>query len=125
MQLSKDKIKESFPYISVIEDGNGDEYVGIIIAYNKNTISFIDINKIKNKQTMLELLGLCKNWWWYSNRIIPINLYYYEQSLPYMKYLTHLPAKTSTVIIGNIYSLEKVLEINKTSKSNKTLKVID
>lgn len=125
MQLSKDKIKESFPYISVIEDGNGDEYVGIIIAYNKNTISFIDINKIKNKQTMIELLSLCKNWWWYSNRIIPINLYYYEQSLPYMKYLTHLPAKTSTVIIGNIYSLEKVLEVNKTSKSNKTLKVID
>ena len=125
MQLSKEIIKESFPYISVIEDGNTDEYIGIIISYNKNTISFIDINKIKIKQELLDLLSLCKNWWWYSNRVIPINLYYFEQTKPFMKYLTHLPTKTSTVIIGNAYSLEKVLEINKTSKSNRTLKVID
>lgn len=124
MQLSKEQIKESFPFISVIEDSNEKEYIGIILSHNKNTISFIDLNKIKSKEKLLALIELCKNWWWYSNRIIPLNLYYYDQSAPFMQYLSHLPSRTSEVIIGNIFTLEKVVELNKTSKSNKTLKII-
>lgn len=126
MFLDKNKIKDKFPFISVIV-GNGcdTEYYGVIIANNRNTISFIDIKRIKSTDEFSDLLQVCQNWWWYSNRTIPINLYYYEETSKFMKYVTHLPSKTHTIISGHVASLDKIVESNKSSTKNRILRFYD
>lgn len=126
MFLDKNKIKDKFPFISVIiGNNNEEEYYGIILANNRNTISFIDIKKIRDTKQFSDLLQICQNWWWYSNRSIPINLYYYEDTLPFMQYVTHLPSKTNTIVSGHVASLDKIVEQNKSSIRNRILRFYD
>lgn len=125
MQIDKEKIRTGFPYFSVIQTSDETEYIGIILSHNKSIMSFIDVSLINSKPEFTKLIELCQQWWWYSNRLIPINLYYHDDMKPYMQYVVHVSSKTSTVLFGHSTSLETVVEINKNSRKNRTLKIID
>lgn len=116
------KIKNTFPFISEIRSNN-DIYHGIILNYDKLSISFIDIGKIRDKKEFVALINLSERWWWYSNRSIPLNLFYSNETELFMKYVTHLPAKTSDVVSGHVASLQTILDATKTNKKNRTLNV--
>ena len=117
------KIKNTFPFISEIESNNS-IYHGIIINYDKLSVSFIDIGKMRDKKEFVALINLSERWWWYSNRSIPLNLFYSKESELFMKYVTHLPAKTSNVVSGHVASLQTILDGTKTNKKNRTLNVL-
>lgn len=124
MQIDREKIRTKFPYLSIIVTSDKLEFTGVILSHNKNTVSFIDIDKISSKDKFTKLIELCQQWWWYSNRMIPINLYYYDDMQPYMGYISHVSARSSE-IIGYSISLETVVEVNKYSRRNRTLKIIE
>lgn len=113
------KIKNTFPFISEIKSNNT-IYHGIILNSDKLSVSFIDINKIKDKKEFVALINLSEKWWWYSNRTIPLNLFYNQESEMFLKYVTHLPAKTAS-IDGHCASLQDILDMSKTNKKNRTL----
>lgn len=115
------KIKNTFPFISEITSNNT-IYHGIVLNSDKLSITFIDINKIKDKKEFVELINLSEKWWWYSNRTIPLNLFYYHESETFLKYVTHLPSKT-TYIDGHVASLQDILDMSKTNKKNRTLDI--
>ena len=117
------KIKNTFPFISEIHSSNT-IYHGVILNYDKLSVSFIDIEKIKNKKEFVALINLSEKWWWYSNRSIPLNLFYSDESEFFMRYVTHLPAKTSNVVEGHVASLQTILDMTKTNKKNRTLNII-
>lgn len=116
------KIKNTFPFISEIESNNN-IYHGVILNYDKLSVSFIDIEKIRDKKEFVALINLSERWWWYSNRSIPLNLFYSNESELFMRYVTHLPAKTSNVVSGHVASLQTILDMTKTNKRNRTLNI--
>lgn len=124
MLFDINKIKNTFPFISEIEV-NDTIYHGIILNSDKLSTTFIDIEKIRSKEAFVELITISEKWWWYSNRSIPLNLFYPEQSDIFMDYVTHLPAKTSRIVNGHCVSLQKFLHKTKTNKKNRTLTIID
>jgi len=67
------EILEKFPFLSLCKSGE-DEFLGIIQNYT-NTIASIYVynvlNCIEDKQGFLD----CgEEWWWGSNRLLPVNL---------------------------------------------------
>lgn len=123
MLFDINKIKNTFPFITEI-GVNKDIYHGIILNSDKLSTTFIDIEKIRSKEAFVELITISEKWWWYSNRSIPLNLFYPEQSDVFMAYVTHLPTKTSR-IVGHTVSLQAFLQKAKTNKKNRTLIIIE
>lgn len=125
MNLTLETIKNNFPFISVFSTNeDGTIIYGIVLNSDKNTISMIDLNSINDKQKIVELMKIGENWWWYSDRDIPINLFYYNECLPYMEYVLHIPAKSVSQIFGSNSSLTYFTNNKKIFRKNKTLKVI-
>lgn len=126
MNLTIETIKNNFPFISVFSaNDNENNIYGIVLNCDKTTVSIIDIEKIRNKDEIIKLLEIGENWWWYSNRDIPLNLFYYDECLPYMKYVSHLSSKYIDKIYGNESSLTNFTNSKKIFRKNKTLKVKD
>ena len=64
---------EKFPFLSVLELGTNGEVVGIIQNQTQTVTSVYVYEKIAESDKT-EFLALADEWWWESNRIIPINL---------------------------------------------------
>lgn len=125
MLFNIEKITQNFPFVSKLVSDDNSIYCGIIINCDKNGISFINLDYIYDQKDFLRLMKVAQRWWWYSNRMIPLNLFYYDEILPYMVFVTHLPTKTTNISEGHIASLQKILETSKISKKNRTLNVIN
>lgn len=120
--IDSDDYQELLPFVSRIELDNGDVYKGVIINSDKSTITLIDLSKFKSNIELYEFIELCLDWWWYSSRHIPVNLFYINETAYYMKhYTTHLPNKTNTDITGHQVSLQTIVDNHKCYRRNKTL----
>lgn len=123
MKLDKNIIESDFPFLAMIEFAD-ETHIGIVLNKDKHSITFIDFNKIHSSEKLKKIINIGMNWWWYSNRAIPLNLFYYEDVLPYMQHVTSLPAKTSEVLCGHVCSLETLID-RKYYRKNKTLTIIN
>ena len=69
-----ENIKDNFPFISVVHYG-GVEYVGIIINQDHNVTSMYNYQLLKTEEEKKQFLNFGDQWWWESNRIVPINIF--------------------------------------------------
>lgn len=60
--------------MSVIQYARTD-YVGVVQNQDQVTTTFYDYGAIKNAELQERFLSLGEQWWWESNRKIPINLF--------------------------------------------------
>ena len=67
-------IEKQFPFISVVTYG-GKEYVGIISNQDNYVTSMYIFNFLHNDSDRELFLQLGNEWWWESNRMIPINIF--------------------------------------------------
>ena len=67
------ELLDEFPFLTLILYG-GNEYVGIIQNMDNNLASMYNFNSIKDNTDKKELLELGEEWWWGTNRMIPINI---------------------------------------------------
>lgn len=104
----KDKIKEDFPFISVVSYGNF-EYVGIIINQDQNITSMYDFNMIKSDIQKRLFLDLGEIWWWESNRLIPINIFLRKEMEVFRYAIKNLTTKDVKVTIGPIVNLNNII----------------
>ena len=64
---------EKFQFLSVLELGTNGEIIGIIQNQTQTVTSVYVYEKVDEIDKQ-EFLALADEWWWESNRIIPINL---------------------------------------------------
>jgi hypothetical protein len=102
-----ENIKENFPFISVIHYG-GIEYVGIIINQDHNVTSMYDYESLKTADEKKKLLDLGDQWWWESNRIIPINIFMKHDMLPFKYSIITMNSKDVTVVFGPTINLNNI-----------------
>lgn len=67
------EILEKFPFLSLCKSGE-EEFLGIIQNYTNTIASVYVYNYLNSTEDKLEFLGCGEEWWWGSNRILPINL---------------------------------------------------
>lgn len=103
------KLLEEFPFLTLVAYG-GNEYVGIIQNVDQHLASMYNYEMIKELQDRREFLDLGEEWWWGTNRMIPINIIFKSRWEKYKPCLVTFSLKDFEVIHGPIVSLNNIIQ---------------
>ena len=93
-----------FPFLTLVAYG-GKEYVGIIQNIDNNLASMYNFDSIKTQEDKQMFLELGNEWWWGTNRMIPINIFLRTDISPYSYALMTMNSKDVRVTIGPCVNL--------------------
>ena len=103
------KLLDSFPFLSFCTHGNN-EYIGIIQNMDNILCSMYIYENIQIEVGKKLFLELGDEWWWGSNRLIPINIVLGERFKPFQNILRTFNAKDFEVLYGPSISLANILK---------------
>ena len=98
-----------FPFLTLVSYG-GAEYVGIIQNIDNNIASMYNYEGIKTVELKRNFLELGHEWWWGTNRMIPINIIFKSRFEPYKSCLITFTMKDFSIIHGPTVSLSNILQ---------------
>lgn len=84
-------------------------YLGIIQNSDNQLLSMYVLDSIPNEDLRAEFLRLGEEWWWGSNRQIPINIYFKDRFRPFRPFLKHFSRKDFELISGPAVSLQETI----------------
>ena len=102
-----EKIAERYPFITFCTYASN-EYVGVIQNRDDQITTIYDFGGIVHEEQKRDFLELANQWWWESNRSIPINIFLkqdWEQFRPYLKTFIN---KDLDIILGPATSLQEL-----------------
>ena len=101
------KLSENHPFITVCTYANL-EYVGIVQNRDDTVTTFYDYGSIVNHELKTMFLELGDNWWWESNRLIPINIFLKEDWIVFRPYLKTFNNKGLEILHGPTTSMSEL-----------------
>jgi len=104
MSQYAEEIFEKYPFLSLVTYG-GNEYVGIIQNQDDAVLSIYDFGRLQNNDRKDLFLNLGEQWWWESNRMIPINLFLKSEWDVFASVLLTLNVKDCVVVYGSTVSI--------------------
>ena len=104
MSLYAEEIFEKYPFLSLVTYG-GNEYIGIIQNQDDTVLSIYDFGRLKSDEDKNLFLELGEQWWWESNRMIPINLFLKREWDLFGNILLTLNVKDCVVVYGSSVSI--------------------
>jgi len=104
-----ENLLNDFPFLTLVSYG-GQEYVGIIQNVDNNLASMYNYDSIKTLEQKQTFLELGEEWWWGTNRMIPINIILKSAFEPYRGCLVTFSIKDFEVIHGPIISLSNIIQ---------------
>lgn len=113
------KLTDRYPFISVIAYG-ADEYIGIIQNRDAYVTTFYDLNSVKTSENRQQFLDLGEQWWWESNRTIPINIFLKQEWQDFRSCLRIFNSKDVVLMHGPAVSLSELAQ-RKTKRRSITL----
>jgi hypothetical protein len=113
------RLSEKYPFITLCVHA-GNEYVGIIQNRDDNITTIYDFGEISNPKLKELFIDLANQWWWESNRSIPINIFLKQDWEPFRVYLRTFSNKDLEIIHGPICSLTDIAR-RKTKRKSITL----
>jgi hypothetical protein len=102
------KILEAFPFLSYGQF-NEREYIGIIQNSDNSLLSMYILDMIPDEELRKQFLQFGQEWWWGSNRQIPINIFFKEQFAMFRPYLRHFSRKDFNLVSGHAVSLQDTI----------------
>ena len=105
---SLDEFIEKFPFLSLCKQGNED-LVGIIQNYTTTVVSIYVYNYIRTVEEKQEFLELGEEWWWGSNRILPVNLVIGPKFKKFSICLRTYNVKDFKIVRGTPISLQNII----------------
>jgi hypothetical protein len=82
------------------------EYVGIVQNCDQSILSMYIYNLIFDEPLKKKFLQMGENWWWESNRLIPINVFLKEKFEIFKPYMRTFVRKEFVIVRGPIVSLQ-------------------
>lgn len=101
------KLSESHPFITVCTYANS-EYIGIIQNRDDSVTTFYDYGSIVEAELKNLFLELGENWWWESNRLIPINIFLRNDWVVFKPYLKTFNNKSLNILHGPCTSMNEL-----------------
>lgn len=74
MEIDIKALLAQYPYLTYIVYG-GNDYVGIVQNADEQITTIYDFGSLKTPEQKAKFLELGEQWWWESNRLIPINVF--------------------------------------------------
>ena len=110
--MSIDKYQELFeqyPFLTVLKY-NDTEYVGIIQNQDSAFTSLYDISFCRTPNEKKLFLALADQWWWESNRMIPINIFLKQDWRLFKHTLKTFNNKDVEIVAGHVVNLNSISE---------------
>jgi hypothetical protein len=101
------KLTTSHPFITVCSYA-GQEYVGVVQNRDDTITTFYDYGSIVETSLKSLFLELGDQWWWESNRLIPINLFLRDDWVVFKPYLRTFNNKGLDILHGPITSMNEL-----------------
>lgn len=98
------RLTENHPFITVCTYA-GQDYVGIVQNRDEVVTTIYDYGSIIDAQLKELFLSLGDEWWWSSNRLIPINIFLKEDWAPFKPYLRTFNNKSLQIVHGPSVSM--------------------
>lgn len=98
---------EKFPFLTwgrYLEQ----DYIGIIGNSDKQLTSMYIFNIIREDREKEIFLHLGDEWWWETNRMIPINVYYKERWKLFKPYMKTFITKDFEIVSGPTISIDEL-----------------
>lgn len=109
LEIEIKEFLDKFPFLSLCRYGTK-EYIGIVQNVGSNIASVYVYNKLKEKNHKKLFLDLGEEWWWESNRTIPINIILGSRWAPFKSILSTFTLKDFEVLYGPTTSLSDVMQ---------------
>lgn len=84
-------------------------YLGIVQNSDVQLLSMYVLDAIPDEATRKEFLACGDEWWWESNRQIPINIFLKERFRKFRPYLKHFSRKDFQLEAGPAVSLQETI----------------
>lgn len=123
-ELAYDNLLNEFPFLSVIRYGNN-EFVGIIQNEDINITSVYLLEKIKNTKDKSEFIKYGREWWWETNRQIPINIVLGSKFDKFDYCLVSFSNKNVEIIHGPTVRIRDLLRFKSKKKNVQLVRKID
>ena len=114
-----EKLTEKYPFITLCIYAN-QEYVGIVQNRDDSVTTIYDFGSVADQQEKLLFLELASQWWWESNRSIPINIFLRQDWEPFRHTLRTFNNKDLEIVHGPACSLLDIIK-KKTKRKSITL----
>lgn len=99
---------ERFPFMSLVRHGEN-ELVGIIQNSDAVVVTMYVYNLLKSEEDKMIFVEMGEEWWWGSNRLIPINIVLKEPMRQFAYALKTYSTKDFEVLYGHQTSLTNVI----------------
>ena len=111
-----DKLAEKYPFITLCSYANA-EYVGIIQNRDDSVTTIYDFGSVVDQQDKMLFLELANQWWWESNRSIPINIFLRQDWDKFRFTLRTFSNKDLEILHGPVCSLMDIARKKSKRKS--------
>ena len=107
MSLTLEELLENYPFLSFIKYTHSD-YVGVIQNHDGDIVSIYAFNKLRTEDHKRRFLEQADQWWWESNRLIPINIFLKDSWNDFRYSLITLNVKDIKEQQGHVVSLSSL-----------------
>lgn len=111
MAVSKrlQQLLDDYPFLTVATYGNN-EYLGIIQNQDAGIVSMYVFDEIKQPELRRAFLEYGSEWWWETNRLIPINIILGERFRPFQNSLRTFNIKDFEIVTGPSVCLKDIMQ---------------
>jgi hypothetical protein len=95
---------DKYPFLTFLSYG-GNEYIGIKQNVDEFINTIYDYGAIRTLDERTKFLDLGDQWWWESNRLIPINVFLKNEWSPFRSCLKTMNSKDVEILFGPQVSL--------------------
>jgi len=96
-----------YPFLTYLVYG-GNEYIGVIQNLDEVITTIYDYGALRTVEQKQQFLELADNWWWESNRLIPINVFLKEDWAPFRAVIKTMNSKDVEIKYGPHVSLREI-----------------
>jgi hypothetical protein len=104
-----EELLEEYPFLTVATYGRN-EYLGIVQNQDANLISMYIYEEIKTNSLRQVFLELGAEWWWETNRMIPINIILGARFTPFKHALRSFNIKDFEIKYGPSVCLKDIMQ---------------
>ena len=98
---------------------------GIVQNKDAQILSFYDIEKCRNDEEKKVLLELGDLWWWESNRLLPIDVFLFQEMQEFRHCLRTFVLKETEVLFGPVTSMQNILKKRIKRRTVQLVKKVD
>jgi hypothetical protein len=96
-----------YPFITYLIYG-GNEYIGIIQNSDEQITTIYDFGSLRTADQKKKFLDLGEQWWWESNRMIPINVFLKHEWTEFKFCVKTMNSKDVSIRLGPHINLKEM-----------------